>query len=42
MQDLLLKGIYIKQDQRDFLWPKIWKISIVIKNVIWVWKNFDA
>ena len=32
---LMLKGIYIKKDQREFLWAKIQKISIVIKNVIW-------
>ena len=32
---LLLKGIYIKNDQREFLYAKIKKISIVIKNVIW-------
>ena len=32
---LMLKGIYIKKDQRRFLCSKIQKISIVIKNVIW-------
>ena len=31
----MLKGIYIKKDQREFLCAKIKKISIVIKNVIW-------
>ena len=31
----MLIGIYIKKDQREFLCAKIWKISIVIKNVIW-------
>ena len=35
MPDLLmLKGIYIKKDQREFLCAKILKISIVIKNII--------
>ena len=32
---LILKGTYIKKDQREFLCAKILKISIVIKNVIW-------
>ena len=32
---LMLKGIYIKKDQRVFLCTKIKKMSIVIKNVIW-------
>ena len=32
---LMLKGIYIKKDQRDFCARKSEKISIVIKNVIW-------
>ena len=32
---LILKGTYIKKDQREFLCAKIIKISIVIKNVIW-------
>ena len=36
---LMLKGIYIKEDQREFLCAKIQKISIVIKNVIWDEKN---
>ena len=31
----MLKGVYIKKDQREFLCAKIEKISIVIKNVIW-------
>ena len=31
----MLKGIYIKKDQREFLCAKILKISIVIKNVVW-------
>ena len=31
----MLKGVYIKKDQREFLRAKIYKISIVIKNVIW-------
>ena len=36
MQDLLmLKGIYIKKDQREFVCAKISKLSIVIKKVIW-------
>ena len=32
---LMLKGIYIKKDQREFLCAKIQIISIVIKNIIW-------
>ena len=32
---LILKGTYIKKDQREFLCAKIKKISIVIKNVFW-------
>ena len=32
---LMLKGIYIQKDQREFLCAKIQKVSIVIKNVIW-------
>ena len=40
MQGLLvLKGINIKKDQREFLCAKIRKISIVIKNVTWSKKN---
>ena len=31
---LILRGIYIKKDQREFLCAKIYKISNVIKNVI--------
>ena len=31
----MLKEIYIKKDQRDFLCAKISEISIFIKNVIW-------
>ena len=31
---LMLKGIYITKDQREFLCAKIKKISIVNKNVI--------
>ena len=30
----MLKRILIKEDQREFLCAKIWKISLVIKNVI--------
>ena len=37
---LMLKGIYIRKDQREFLCLKIQKISIVIKNVIWSEKSF--
>ena len=36
---LMLKGVYIKKDQREFLCAKIQKISIVIKNVIWYEKK---
>ena len=32
---LMLKGIYIKKDQREFFVRESLKISIVIKNVIW-------
>ena len=31
----MLKGIYIKKDQWEFLCAKIQKISTVIKNVTW-------
>ena len=31
----MLKGIYIKTDQREFCAQKTKKISIVIKNIIW-------
>ena len=37
-----VKGNYIKKDQREFLCTKIYNLSIVIKNVIWPEKNFDA
>ena len=30
----MLKGIYIKKDQREFLYTKIIKLSIFMKNVI--------
>ena len=33
---LMLKGDLHKKDYRDFLCAKIYKISIVIKNVIWL------
>ena len=36
---LMLKGIYIQKDQREFLCAKIKKKSIVIKNVIWCEKT---
>ena len=36
---LMLKGIYIKKDQREFLCAKIKKISIIIKNVIFFEKT---
>ena len=32
---LVLKGIYVKNDKREFLCAKIQKIRIVIKNVMW-------
>ena len=39
---LMLKGIYIKKDQREFLCAKIQKISIVNYKCNLVWKHFDA
>ena len=36
---LMLKGIYYKKDQREFLCAKIEKLCIVIKNVIWSGKT---
>ena len=37
---LVLKGIYIKNFQRQFLCAKIQKISIIIKTVIWSEKTY--